>query len=60
MAPDQQNLKVPPEQEHLNRQLEALGRYVADLQQQREGAKEAAASHRRYLSRGGSPGAGCC
>jgi hypothetical protein len=39
VAPDQENLKVPPEQEHLNRQLEALGRFVADFQQQREHAK---------------------
>ena len=43
MPPEQENQKVPPEQESLNRQLEALGRYVADLQQQREGAKDAAA-----------------
>ncbi len=43
LAPDQENLKVPPEQEHLNRQLEALGRYVADFQQQREHAKAAPA-----------------
>ena len=43
MPPEQENPKVPPEQESLNRQLEALGRYVADLQQQREGAKDAAA-----------------
>ena len=43
MAPDQENLKVPPEQEHLNRQLEALGRFVADFQQQRDRAKAAPA-----------------
>jgi hypothetical protein len=43
LAPDQENLKVPPEQEDLNRQLEALGRYVADFQQQREHAKAAPA-----------------
>jgi hypothetical protein len=42
-APDQENLKAPPEQEHLNRQLEALGRFVADYQQQREHAKAAPA-----------------
>jgi ferric-dicitrate binding protein FerR (iron transport regulator) len=34
---------MPPEQENLNRQLEALQRYVSDLQQQRERAKAAAA-----------------
>jgi hypothetical protein len=39
LAADQENLKVPPEQEHLNRQLEALGRFVTDFQQQREHAK---------------------
>jgi len=30
---------MPPEQENLNRQLEALQRYVSDLQQQRDRAK---------------------
>ena len=34
---------MPPEQEDLNRQLEALDRYVSGLQQQRERAKAAAA-----------------
>jgi hypothetical protein len=34
---------MPPEQEHLNRQLEALQRYVFDLYQQRERVKAAAA-----------------
>ena len=34
---------MPPEQDDLNRQLEALQRYVSDLQQQRERAKAAAA-----------------
>jgi hypothetical protein len=34
---------MPPEQEHLNHQLEALGRYVSNLQQQRERAQAAAA-----------------
>jgi hypothetical protein len=34
---------MPPEQENLNRQLEALQRYVSDLQQQREHDKAAAA-----------------
>jgi hypothetical protein len=34
---------MPPEQEDLNRQLEALQRYVSDLHQQREHAKAAAA-----------------
>jgi hypothetical protein len=34
---------MPPEQENLNRQLEALQRYVSDLQQQREHTKAAAA-----------------
>ena len=43
LGPEQENLKVPPEQEHLNRQLEALGRFVADFQQQREVAKAAPA-----------------
>jgi hypothetical protein len=43
MAPDQEGLKPSAEQETLNRQLEALGRYVADLQQQRERAKAAPA-----------------
>jgi hypothetical protein len=35
---------MPPEQENLNRQLEALERYVSGLQQQRERAKAAAAA----------------
>jgi hypothetical protein len=43
LAADHENLKVPPEQEHLNRQLEALGRFVADFQEQREHAKAAPA-----------------
>ena len=34
---------MPPEQDDLNRQLEALQRYVSGLQQQREHAKAAAA-----------------
>ena len=34
---------MPPEQDDLNRQLEAVQRYVSDLQQQRERAKAAAA-----------------
>ena len=34
---------MPPEQENLNRQLEALQHYVSDFQQQRERAKAAAA-----------------
>jgi hypothetical protein len=34
---------MPPEQENLNRQIEALQRYVFDLQKQRERAKAAAA-----------------
>jgi hypothetical protein len=34
---------MPPEQENLNRQLEALQRYVSDLHQQRERVKAAAA-----------------
>jgi hypothetical protein len=34
---------MPPEQDDLNRQLEALQRYVSDRQQQRERAKAAAA-----------------
>ena len=40
LEPD--DLHFSPEQEHLNRQLEALQRYVSDLQQQREHAKAAA------------------
>ena len=34
---------MPPEQENFNRQIEALQRYVSDLQRQRERAKVAAA-----------------
>jgi hypothetical protein len=34
---------MPPEQENFNRQIEALQRYVSDLQKQRERAKAAAA-----------------
>jgi hypothetical protein len=34
---------MPPEQENLNRQIEALQRYVSDLQRQRERAKTATA-----------------
>jgi hypothetical protein len=40
LEPD--DLHIPPEQENLNRQLEALQRYVSGLQQQREHAKAAA------------------
>lgn len=40
LEPD--NLHISPEQENLNRQLEALQRYVSGLQQQREHAKAAA------------------
>jgi hypothetical protein len=40
LEPD--NLHFSPEQEKLNRQLEALQRYVSGLQQQREHAKAAA------------------
>jgi hypothetical protein len=40
LEPD--NLHISPEQEKLNRQLEALQRFVTDLQQQREHAKAAA------------------
>jgi hypothetical protein len=39
LEPD--NLQISPEQENLNHQLEALQRYVAGLQQQREHAKAA-------------------
>lgn len=39
LEPD--DLHFSPEQEHLNRQLEALQRYVSGLQQQREHAKAA-------------------
>jgi hypothetical protein len=40
LEPD--DLRISPEQEDLNRQLEALQRYVSDLHRQREGAKAAA------------------
>jgi hypothetical protein len=40
LEPD--NLHFSPEQEHLNRQLEALQRYVSGLQEQREHANAAA------------------
>jgi hypothetical protein len=47
MPPDQDDLnrqlEAPQQQENLNRQLEALERYVSGLQQQREHAKAAAA-----------------
>jgi len=42
LEPD--NLQISPEQEKLNRQLEALQRYVAGLQQHREHANSAAQS----------------
>jgi pyruvate/2-oxoglutarate dehydrogenase complex dihydrolipoamide acyltransferase (E2) component len=42
LEPD--DLRISPEQEHLNRQLQALQRYVADLHRQREAAKAAAQS----------------
>ena len=40
LEPD--DLRISPEQEKLNRQLEALQRYVSGLQQQRDHAKSAA------------------
>jgi hypothetical protein len=47
MPPEQDDLnrqlEAPQQQENLNRQLEALQRYVSDLQQQRERAQAAAA-----------------
>jgi len=47
MPPEQDDLnrqlEAPQQQENLNRQLEALERYVSGLQQQRERAKAAAA-----------------
>jgi hypothetical protein len=47
MPPEQDDLnrqlEAPQQQENLNRQLEALQRYVSDLQQQREHAKAVAA-----------------
>src|SRR5215204_5958059 len=47
MPPEQDDLnrqlEAPQQQENLNRQLEALQRYVSGLQQQREHAKAAAA-----------------
>jgi hypothetical protein len=42
LEPD--DLEISPEQEKLNRQLEALQRYVSGLQQQREDASSAAQS----------------
>ena len=42
LEPD--NLQISPEQEELNRQLEALQRYVSGLQQQRDHANSAAQS----------------
>ena len=42
LEPD--NLQISPEQEKLNRQLEALQRYVSGLQQQRDHANSAAQS----------------
>jgi hypothetical protein len=42
---------MPPDQEDLNRQLEALQRYVADLTEQRRRAKEAAPEPRRPSTR---------
>jgi hypothetical protein len=44
MPREPDDLHSSPEQEHLNRQLEALQRYVAGLRQQREQAKAAAQS----------------
>jgi hypothetical protein len=41
MPLERDDLHISPEQEHLNRQLETLQRYVSDLQQQREHAKAA-------------------
>jgi ferric-dicitrate binding protein FerR (iron transport regulator) len=47
MPPEQDDLnrqlEAPQQQENLNRQLEALERYVSGLQQQREHAKATAA-----------------
>jgi len=40
LEPD--DLRISPEQEHLNRQLEVLQRYVSDLHRQRDRAKAAA------------------
>ena len=42
LEPD--DLRISPEQENLNRQLEVLQRYVSDLQRQRDRAKAAAQS----------------
>ena len=42
MPLERDDLHISPEQEHLNRQLETLQRYVSDLQQQRDHAKSAA------------------
>jgi hypothetical protein len=60
LEPD--DLRISPDQEKLNRQLEALQRFVSDLQQQRDQAEAAAQSSpgpeprpsRRWLAR--SPG----
>jgi hypothetical protein len=42
---------MPPDQEDLNRQLEALQRYVADLTEQRRRAKEGTSEPRRPSTR---------
>ena len=49
LEPD--NLEISPEQEKLNRQLEALQRYVGGFQQQREHANSAAQSSSASESR---------
>jgi hypothetical protein len=49
LEPD--NLEISPEQEKLNRQLEALQRYVGGIQQQREHANSAAQSSSASESR---------
>jgi hypothetical protein len=41
MPPEQEHLNMPPEHEDLNRQLEALGRYVSNLQRERAKAEAA-------------------
>jgi hypothetical protein len=41
MPPEQEHLNMPPEHEDLNRQLEALGRYVSNLQHERAKAEAA-------------------
>ena len=51
---------MPPEPEYLNLQLEALQRYVAELNEQRKRARAEAAQLEPTPEPGGPPSAGCC